>query len=276
MELVLVLDDEPAKGRKIESAIRDAGYECKYAINLTEARSFLKNENVTLGVFDISLENIAPDLTSIDFVIKEVQPKIPTLFITQHVESKYNEYFDDIVKRLPHASWIPMKEQKYLKENVLRGITLAKEKFKLFEYKENRALVKNITFQNKITFKERQAGRVDRDENPAKRLFLNKDDILYITSDDTESNTVKIVTTETSYFLTSGIGAVAKQLSLYQPIGYNFLRVQKSYIVNTDKIEYWDTQNNLLWIAGSSKIPVGSSFLKEQNLSDLFPFLPSD
>lgn len=291
-EFILILDDEISKGGQLEQAISDAGYACELAHTIPEAEYILESREVSFLVLDVLLTKIDPTLTSIDFA-KKISPVRPTLFVTQlSNRSEDNRHFQRIVQELPHADYVSRRAINWT-EDVIRGITLAKEKFRLYEFNENNKTINTIPIKDKITFNEWHGHR---------RVFLEKDKICFITSDkrrkekyskqglnrglqddqiDAFSNAVKkpgefcVFYTTDKKFIPFGtrIGMLEDQLEKYRSLGWNLARVHNQYIVNMDLVEEFVDGDYLKLSNCDYLIP--TTFFRDGDASSFFPFLQS-
>ncbi len=273
---VLVLDDEPLIANTLCKTLESNNYQAYSANSIAQAKEILKEYDIDIYVFDVSLSEGSAEKTSIDFALNVNRNKPrPTLFYTQHSVRTAPDLYKK-TRKVEHSYWSPRKGSDW-NYDILFGISQANENFHRLNLEKDNSKVFDISYKGVLTFRERQAGNNDENEHTF-RLFLRKDEILFISSEGCENGVSMISTTRgMDYLLTSGIGAIARQLSYYRPIGFNFLRVQRSWIINVDKLESWDLDDNTLRIQGYERdIPVGNAFLRDQDCSDLFPFLPAN
>lgn len=285
-ETVLVLDDDTLIANALCDTLQNNGFRAIDANSIEEARQKLAKERADILVFDIGLDKRDLSITSIDFAISlnEARP-LPTLFYTHYSSREVPDFFE-ATRRIKHSTWSARKGTDW-DSDILNGITLAKEKFLLTRYDEMPSIISDIPFKDRITFREWRGGQVPRDEVPARRLFLKKEDILFITSNSNRKHTLFREAFEPhgeySVFFTKGgryfrfgatLGPILEQLEHYAAIGWNFRRIHRSYIINMDYLESYNTDDQTVQLSYCEfSIPVGDGYFKDSDSSDLFPFL---
>lgn len=286
-ESILILDDNAENANDLCDFLTTQGYETFDAITLEDADIILQKETIDILVFDIAMDTQDFEKTSIELAIKANKQKArPTLFYTSYDQSEAPEFFNK-TRLIKHSIWFNKNNANWM-HNLLNNISMAKEFFKYYQLQEDDSVVLKIKYKNQFSFKEWRGKHVDRDENTAKRIFLRKDEILFITTDRTRPKFSEafepmgsyciIFTPDLSeyYRFGAGIGSVSDQLERYCSIGYNFMRVHTSYIINVDYLKEFNTQDWTVTLRGLNfTIPVTETFLTDSKCIDLFPVLVS-
>lgn len=290
-ETVLVLDDDPITALALCKALeKNEAFKTLDANNIQEAEQKLRDNQVDILVFDVGLDKRDLNVTSIDFAIKIDREKPrPLLFYTHYSSKDVPEFFNK-TRQIEHSTWSARKGMDW-ETDILNGITLAKEKF-LLKYKTGSNEIRALPYRDLITFKEWRGADVDHDEFPRRRVFLHKNDILFISSDRSRKS-LKIfqnafepsgegysaIFTRSHGIIRCGIqiGSIMDQMEKYQVIDWHFKRVHKSYIINVDFLEEYNNDDKTLKLNGFDlSIPVTDTYFKDSDASDLFPFLGTD
>lgn len=289
-ETVLVLDDDPITALALCKALeKNDAFKALDANSIQEAEQKLKGNQVDILVFDVGLDKRDLNVTSIDFAIKVDREKPrPLLFYTHYGSKDVPEFFNK-TRQIEHSTWSARKGMDW-ETDILNGITLAKEKF-LLKYKTGSAEIRALPYRDQITFKEWRGAGVDHDEFPRRRIFLHKDDILFITSDRgwwhqiefqhvfEPSGEYNAIFTRNNGIIRCGvqIGSIMDQLEKYQVIDWHFKRVHRSYIINVDFLKEYNTDDRTLKLSGFEyPIPVTDTYFMDSDAADLFPFLGTD
>lgn len=222
MHRCLIIDDEKLARQLIESHLAkiddfEVVASCKSAI---EAINILNNTPIDLLFLDVEM----PVLLGTDFYKNLVQkPKV--IFTTAYREYAVDGFelnaIDYLVKPITFARFFKAIE-KYLTS---RTVTIIKNTEELIKPKD-------------YIF-------VTEDRKQVKIIF---DEILFIES---VKNYVKIKTKDNSHIIKYGISSFKSVLDK------RFLRVHRSYIVNTDKITAYTKQDIEI---GTIEIPIGESY----------------
>ncbi|MEO1260390.1 MAG: hypothetical protein AAFZ15_16455, partial [Bacteroidota bacterium] len=257
-ETVLVLDDDELIANRLCETLEGAGFQAFDANSIREASATLENQDIDILIFDVGLDKRDLSKTSIEFAIRlnEKKPR-PTLFYTHYSTRDVPEFFE-ATQKIEHSQWSSRKGTDW-DVDILNNVYLVKRKFYLDLYRRNTKATLSIPFQNRITFQEWRGRKVDHDMNPLRKLFLEKDEIQFITSDrkrniETFKNAFKVPGEYSVIFTKSkkpirvgaGIGHIIRQIENYEPIGWNFKRVHDRYIINMDLLEEYHPEDQIL------------------------------
>jgi len=184
-----------------------------------EANTVLKNETIDLLFLDIEM----PVLKGTDF-LKNLVHKPKVIFTTAHREYAIESYELNVVDYL-------------LKPIVFNRFFKAVEKFL-----DTQIVVKESTKTAQLTHVFVQSNK--------KNIKVNYDEILYIES---IKDYIKIHTTDANLIIKHGISAFEDKLD------DRFLRVHRSYIVNSQKVTAYTKQDIEI---GDIEIPIGDLYKK--------------
>jgi len=184
-----------------------------------EANTVLKNETIDLLFLDIEM----PVLKGTDF-LKNLVHKPKVIFTTAHREYAIESYELNVVDYL-------------LKPIVFNRFFKAVEKFL-----DTQIVVKESTKTAELTHIFVQSNK--------KNIKVNYDEILYIES---IKDYIKIHTTDANLIIKHGISAFEDKLD------DRFLRVHRSYIVNSQKVTAYTKQDIEI---GDIEIPIGDLYKK--------------
>lgn len=221
----MVIDDEPLAIKVLEKHILEVpGLELVSTFdNPITAGDFLQNSTVDLLFLDIQM----PVVTGIDFIKNtSIQPKV--ILTTAHREYALEGYELDVVDYL------------------LKPISFIR-----FYKAINKYQTLNATIQN-------TSGKASEMDKSPDHIFVNSnkrmvriefDDVLFI---DSIKDYVRIHTVHDNIITKDKISSFVQKLPSF------FLRVHRSYIINTNKIDYLTTKDVVL--LGDIEIPIGASY----------------
>lgn len=221
----MVVDDEPFAIKVIEKHIAEVpGLELVATFdNPIAAGDFLQNATVDLLFLDIQM----PVVTGIDFIKNTtIQPKI--ILTTAHREYALEGYELDIIDYLLK----PISFIRFYKAiNKYKGLNTSSQPSTLLPSELDRVSDHLYVNANK------------------KMMRVGFDDMLYI---DSIKDYVRIHTSDGNIITKGKISTFLQKLPSY------FLRVHRSYIINTEKIAYLTTKDVVL--TGDIEIPIGASY----------------
>lgn len=220
----MVVDDEPFAIKVIEKHIAEVpGLELVATFdNPIAAGDFLQNATVDLLFLDIQM----PVVTGIDFIKNTaIQPKV--ILTTAHREHALEGYELDIIDYLLK----PISFIRFYKAiNKFKGLNMPAPSSPLSSELDK---VSDHLYVN-----------------ANKRMMrVGFDDMLYV---DSVKDYIRIHTSDNS-IITKG-----KISTFLEKLPSTFLRVHRSYIVNTEKIAYLTTKDIVL--SGDVEIPIGASY----------------
>ncbi len=221
----MVVDDEPLAIKVLEKHIMQVPDLELVATfdNPIAAGHFLQDASVDLLFLDIQM----PVVTGIDFIKNtSIQPKI--ILTTAHREYALEGYELDIVDYLLK----PISFIRFYKSiNKYRILNAGTQANTLTSFEDDKTPDHIFVNSNK------------------KMMRVQFDDILYI---DSIKDYVRIHTVNNSIITKDKISTFVQKLPSY------FLRVHRSYIINTKKISYLTTKDVVL--LGDIEIPIGTSY----------------
>lgn len=218
----IIIEDQPPAQRILKKYINDIGtLELKGTFSdAIQAMIFLKSESIDLIFLDIHL----PKISGIDFLKTLVNPPViilTTAFPDYALESYEFNVVDYLLK--------PFSFQRFVKA------------------------IGKIPLKNSTAL---QANSVEHQQQIPKEIFIKSgydyvkvtiDDILYIQSD---ADYTELITLEKKYLSSESLRFWEE--NLYQ---HQFIRIHKSYIVNTSKVE--KISGNQLYLTKSIVLPIG-------------------
>lgn len=221
----IIIDDEPLAREAVQILIKETN-----ELNLlgsfadaTSARKFLSENEVDLVFLDIRM----PGIDGIEFA-KTIQHDTLIIFTTAYSEYAVDSYEVDAIDYLVK----PIEAERFRK-----AIEKTRDYHTLLSGDIQKNSVEGITPEHMFVKSDR-------------RYFkIQFKDVLFI---EGLKDYVVIQTTEQKVITRMNLTTTAKQLPIT-----NFLRVSKSYIVNTTHIESFD--NNDIFIK-TFEIPIGSSY----------------
>ncbi|MBO3697260.1 LytTR family DNA-binding domain-containing protein [Roseivirga sp. E12] len=221
----MVIDDEPLAIKVIEKHISQVpGLELAATFdNPITAGDFLQNDTVDLLFLDIQM----PVVTGIDFIKNtSLQPKV--ILTTAHREYALEGYELDIIDYL------------------LKPISFIRFYKAINKY---RALNTSTQLNSQTASElEKVSDHIYVNSNK-KMVRIEFDNILYI---DSIKDYVRIHTAKDNIITKDKIS------SFFQKLPASFMRVHRSYIINTEKISYLTTKDAVL--LGDIEIPIGASY----------------
>ena len=220
----LIVDDEPLAIKLMQRHVEQMpGLELVASFqNPLEAYAFLKNESIDLVFLDIQM----PVLTGLDFV-KSLQNPPAIIFTTAFRNYAVESYELDVVDYLVKPISFNRFFQAVNKFTNQRNTDTSKASSSLMEFASPTHIYVNA---NK------------------KHIKVNFEEILYVES---IKDYVRIHTAENSIMTKDKISEFEKKLSI------DFLRIHRSFIVNTKKITAFTAQDVEI---GEREIPIGGSY----------------
>ena len=221
----LIVDDEPLAIKLMQRHVEQMpGLELISTFqNPLEAYAFLKNESIDLVFLDIQM----PVLTGLDFV-KSLQNPPAIIFTTAYRNYAVESYELDIVDYLVK----PISFNRFFK---------AVNKFT--NQKNTETSVNSSSFFTEVSSPTHIYVNANK-----KHIKVNFEEILYVES---IKDYVRIHTLDNSIMTKDKISKFEKKLSL------DFLRIHRSFIVNTNKITAFTAQDVEI---GEREIPIGGSY----------------
>lgn len=225
----LIVDDEQYARKLLADYVTklpelDLIAQCR---NSMEAMSVLNNETIDLMFLDIQM----PDLTGID-LLKSLPSKPLVIFTTAYSEYAVEGYQLDVIDYMVK----PIAFDRFV-----QGVNKAVERMKLKARAESLTLSREVKTDEFINLKA---------DYKIYKVRIN--DILYI---EGLREYVSFYTSERRYIVLESLKNLEARLSSEQ-----FMRVHKSYIVNTLKID--SLHGNTIEI-GKKEIPIGMSYSAE-------------
>jgi DNA-binding LytR/AlgR family response regulator len=225
----LIVDDEQYARKLLADYVfklpeLDLVAQCR---NSMEAMNFLHNESIDLMFLDIQM----PDLTGIE-LLKSLPKKPVVIFTTAYSEYAVEGYQLDVIDYLVKPITF---------ERFVQGVNKAVEHI-------------NLLVKAKLVLPGPESGRDEFINIKAdyKIYKIRINDILYI---EGLREYVSFYTSERRYIVLESL----KKLEIRLP-AEQFMRVHKSYIVNTQKID--SLYGNTIEI-GKNEIPIGMSYASE-------------
>lgn len=217
----VIVDDEELARELIETHLNQLPDFEIVAIcaSAIEANTVLKNQQIDLLFLDIEM----PVLKGTDF-LKNLVHKPKVIFTTAHREYAIESYELNVVDYL-------------LKPIVFNRFFKAVEKFL-----DTQVVVETSSKANELSHIFVQSNK--------KNIKVNYDDILYIES---IKDYIKIHTVDSKLVIKHGISAFEEKLD------HRFLRVHRSYIVNSHKVTAYTKQDIEI---GNIEIPIGDLYKK--------------
>lgn len=221
----IIVDDEPLAREAVQLLVEETS-----GLNLsgsfadaTSAGEFLSGNEVDLVFLDIRM----PGIDGIEFA-KTIRPDTLVIFTTAYSEYAVDSYEVDAIDYLVK----PIELERFQK-----AVEKARDYLALLSANTQKSSVEAVTQEHIFVKSDR-------------RYFkIQFKDIFFI---EGLKDYVVIQTTEQKIITHMNLTTIGKQLPLI-----NFLRVSKSYIVNTQHIDSFD--NNDIYIK-TFEIPIGSSF----------------
>ncbi len=220
----IIIEDQPPAQRILKKFIEDIGTLQLMAVfsDALQAMEFLKSEPVDLMFLDIHL----PKITGLDFL--KTLPNPPHVILTTAFSEYALESYDlNVVDYLLK----PFSFQRFLK-------AVAKVPIK----KNDELKVHTELVEQQLGYMYIKSGH--------EHIKIQLDQILHIHSD---SDYTEVVTPAKKYLSNESLRYWLESLSNTQ-----FIRVHKSYIINTDKIE--KIMGNQIYLNGGLRIPIGRAF----------------
>jgi len=221
----LIVDDEPLAIKLMQRHVEQMpGLELVSTFqNPLEAYAFLKNEVIDLVFLDIQM----PVLTGLDFV-KSLQNPPAVIFTTAYRNYAVESYELDVVDYLVK----PISFNRFFKA--------------VNKFTSQRSLEKSISISSSIS--ESSSPSYIYVNANKKHIKINFEEILYVES---IKDYVRIHRSNNSIMTKDKISEFEKKLSS------DFLRIHRSFIVNTNKITAFTAQDVEI---GEREIPIGGSY----------------
>jgi len=228
MKRIAIVEDVSLIANRLKNDLERLQYSCVgIAQNLTEAKELITNETPDLVILDIDLHNLENGL---DLVPELKKRRIPFVVLT---DLKNASTRDSVIKNSPDG---------YLTKPV-----------SLANLQSTLALV----FSKSIVAVEKKSFHFKKPDGFVQ--LINYDDIVYVKSDKggreihfrSGITTQRVVDTET---LTS---------FLELPHTHNFVRVNRSYVINLDYLESYSYSELKMKHLPNTKIPIGKTYQQE-------------
>ncbi|MCQ2194697.1 MAG: LytTR family DNA-binding domain-containing protein [Paludibacteraceae bacterium] len=223
----IIIDDEPLAREAVESLIKDHSTRSEIVgkfNNAEAAAAFMASNTVDLAFLDIQM----PGITGIEFA-KQIPRSTMVIFTTAYSEYALDSYEVDAIDYLTK----PIDEERFKK-----AIQKAESYYDLLSKKEET--------ESKLEVNKQEYFLVKSD----RKFFRVKfDDVLFVEG----LKDYVIIHLESQKVITRM--SMKGVVDILPPS--KFMRVNKSYIVNTDQIESFD--NNDIYIK-SDVIPIGNMY----------------
>ena len=235
---ILVLDDDELFNKLLILLLDSIGYqkvECTQTIS--EAMERLETFEPDIMILDI---NLSKNESGIDFA-KEVNRdrNIPIIFITSN-------YAQDIYHEAKAAGPCQFLDKQLSELKLRQAIELT------ILQSERKATKPNSDYQKIVDKLNLKSGWFIR-----KGKYLKKVDIQDIQWIESEGKYCMVYTHDNSYAASMPLKEVADRL-----VPYNFIRIHRSFIINREKIQVLDLENNFVRV-GENEIPIGRNYRKE-------------
>jgi DNA-binding LytR/AlgR family response regulator len=191
--------------------------------NALEASDFLENNTVDLIFTDIEM----PRLTGLDF-IRMLSPRPPVIIITAYPNHALESYDLDVVDYL------------------IKPVSF--DRFKKSIEKAQRSFIntKDEISDTHTTLYVKESGKM---------IKIEFNDIIYV---EGLGDYIKIVTNEFPITTLSTLTKIVESLP-----SANFMRVHKSFIINTNKIRIIDSANSVVVMNDKTEITLGRAFKQD-------------
>jgi DNA-binding LytR/AlgR family response regulator len=224
LRCIVLEDEEPAQNLMRHYFKRMPELELvKVFDNALEVADFLENHCIDLILTDIEM----PRLTGLDF-IRMLSPKPQIIVITAYPNFALESYELDVIDYLKK----PVSFDRFQK-------SIEKVKRTLFNNIHDNTLVETAMYVKET----------------GKMVKIAFDDIIYM---EGLGDYVKIVTKERSITPLSTMSKIIETLP-----STKFVRVHKSFIINTDKIHSIDSANSLVVLNDKTEITLGRAFKQD-------------
>lgn len=234
---ILVVEDEPIIQEHLCQSIEDFGYlVCERFDEGEDAIDYLKNHEPDLVLLDISLGGLIDGIGVAEFIHKH--KKIPFLFVSSYSDART---IQRAKLTMPSGYIVKPFEDSDIRTSIEIALYNHSQKDSFSETEQMKlADASNI---NKLFFKVKN-----------EFIPIDLDEILWLEAKD---NYCEIKTTSNAHLLTSTLGSVSDKLGIA-----SFLRIHKSFIINTNKIEKVSYTNVTIDGVG---IPIGRTYREKLN-----------
>lgn len=213
---ILIVEDEILVAQDIAAQLAEAGYDITgIASTAKEAQTFIDEHKIDIALVDIMLDD---DGTGIDVArYINMQQPVPFIFITSRVDAPTVEKAKEVSPSAYLVKPFTARELQISIEIALNG----------FQKDEPT----NITAVPETTDHVVLPGRVFI-KTPSRFERVDLKDILWL---EAESNCTAVITKTKKYLLTVTLSTLHERLN--DPF---FIRVHRSYVVNTDLVDSFD------------------------------------
>lgn len=237
---ILVVEDELLIADNISNTLTDLGYSVlEPVINYTEAVNAIDLYNPDIAILDINLSGFKSGIDLAHLINEKYN--FPFIFLTSNTDKETI----DVAKKVSPPAYLV---KPFTQEELYSAIEIALYNYSTKTNQEN-TKKDNLLINNSLFFKDRGV-----------YVKVKFEEILYIKSDHVYVEIVLL--NDKKYVVRLGLNDILEKTS------NKFIRVHRSYIVNTDYID--EIQSSKL-IVNEVEIPLGKKYkddvLKKVNLA---------
>ena len=236
---ILVLDDDELFHQLLSLLLDSIGYKnVEFTQTINEALEQIKLFKPDILILDINLNNNESGIDFAKMINKD--HKIPIIFITSN-------YHKDIYSKAKLTGPCQFLDKQLSELKLQQAIELT-----VLQSEKKEEQVSDQAYKKIVDRLNLKSGWFIR-----KGKYLKKVDIQDIQWIESEGKYCMVYTTDNSYAASMPLKEVADRL-----IPYNFLRIHRSFVINREKIQVLDLENNFVKV-GEHEIPIGRNYRKE-------------